>query len=163
MKIIVWIVVVALLAVGGWYWWSTQGTPAADTTPTNSLGTGGSEDQTNTGTPATPVLTVAHGATLGDYLVAQNGMTLYLYTKDTPGASNCSGQCAINWPPYTLDSGVVLAPGAGVTGELATIAREDGSMQLMYNDMPLYFWKDDMRPGDTTGQNVGGVWFVLEP
>ena len=26
---------------------------------------------------------------------------------------------------------------------------------------PLYFFSGDATPGDTTGQGVGGVWFVV--
>ena len=29
--------------------------------------------------------------------------------------------------------------------------------------MPLYFYASDANPGDTTGQGVGGVWFVVAP
>jgi len=50
--------------------------------------------------------------------------------------------------------------GTGVEGELATITREDGSLQVTYNGLPLYFWNEDGAPGDTTGQGVGDVWSV---
>jgi predicted lipoprotein with Yx(FWY)xxD motif len=29
--------------------------------------------------------------------------------------------------------------------------------------MPLYYYIKDQAPGDTTGQGVGGVWYVLSP
>ena len=32
-----------------------------------------------------------------------------------------------------------------------------------YNGMPLYYWVKDLKPGDTTGQNVGKVWFIVNP
>jgi predicted lipoprotein with Yx(FWY)xxD motif len=50
---------------------------------------------------------------LGRFLADGNGMTLYLFTKDTPGVSNCYGKCEIAWPPVipegqpTLKEGVV--------------------------------------------------------
>ena len=88
---------------------------------------------------------------------------LYLYTKDAPDVSNCSGQCAVNWPPYTRALNEPLVGGEGVDGLIATIPRADGTEQLTYNGVPLYFWKDDVKPGDTRGQNVGGVWFVVKP
>ena len=47
--------------------------------------------------PAT--VDVSQNATLGSFLVASNGMTLYLYTTDTPNTSNCYGPCAMAWPP----------------------------------------------------------------
>jgi predicted lipoprotein with Yx(FWY)xxD motif len=52
---------------------------------------------------------------------------------------------------------------AGVGGVLGTIARTDGALQVTYNGAPLYYWKNDTKSGDTTGQNVGGVWFVVKP
>jgi predicted lipoprotein with Yx(FWY)xxD motif len=29
--------------------------------------------------------------------------------------------------------------------------------------VPLYYWVRDGQPGDTTGQNVREVWFVVAP
>ncbi|MFA5942497.1 MAG: hypothetical protein WC798_02380 [Candidatus Paceibacterota bacterium] len=112
---------------------------------------------------ANPVLTVANDATLGDFLVASNGMTLYLYTNDTKDVTNCYDLCAVNWPPYVRTTAEPLVGGAGMAGTIATTARTDGTEQITYNGIPLYFWKNDLKPGDTTGQNVGGVWFVVHP
>ena len=39
----------------------------------------------------------------------------------------------------------------------------DGTMIVTYNGMPLYYWVNDKAAGDVTGQNVGGVWFVVSP
>jgi len=100
---------------------------------------------------------------LGDYLVAANGYTLYTFTNDDAGVSNCVDQCATNWPPFTVGADEPFVAGAGVEGELATIERADGSFQVTYNDLPLYFWVNDTAPGETTGQGVGDVWFVAAP
>jgi predicted lipoprotein with Yx(FWY)xxD motif len=102
--------------------------------------------------------------TLGKYLIAYNGMTLYTYSKDKTGTSTCSDQCAVNWPPYVVASADSLSNiQAGVTGKVGTITRADGSMQVTYNGKPLYFFAKDAKSGDTTGQNVGKVWFVVKP
>ena len=50
-----------------------------------------------------------------------------------------------------------------MTGKLATIKRADGTMQVTYNDAPLYYFAADKAAGDTTGQGVGGNWFVQAP
>ncbi len=154
---IVWIVVIVIVVLGGWYWWSTQNSSTLLTQQTQT------STQTNTQTTVTPVLVLGTNATLGNFLVAQNGMTLYHYTKDTSGVSNCSGTCATIWPPYTVPSGAPLAVMAGITGQVSTLVRADGTTQLTYNGMPLYFYHSDTKPGDTMGQNVGGVWFVVQP
>lgn len=113
-------------------------------------------------TPAdAPTVAVRSAGDLGDILVDPRGMTLYLYTRDEPGVSNCYGQCATAWPPL-LTNADPSGPDV-VSGGLGTTTRTDGSLQVTYNGMPLYSWQKDQKPGDTTGQNVGGVWFVVNP
>ncbi|GEM_PF-1263495 len=99
---------------------------------------------------------------LGTFLVDENGMTLYLYTKDTPGVSNCKDACLTAWPPL-LTSGDPRADDGVTASKLGTITRDDGSLQVTYNDLPLYYYITDVQPGDTTGQAVGGVWYVVAP
>lgn len=97
-------------------------------------------------------------------LVDDKGMTLYLYTKDEPNKSNCYDQCAANWPPLLLAGGQ-SAPTAGPgvnTQLLGVTTRNDGKKQVTYDGKPLYYWVKDQKPGDTTGQDVGKVWYVIE-
>ena len=109
-------------------------------------------------------LMVEEDAALGEYLVDEEGMTLYLFTNDTPGVSNCEGQCLVNWPPLLVEEGTkVEIDGMDEEGVLGTITRSDGTMQVTYKDMPLYYWVNDTEPGQTTGHGVGDVWFVVEP
>jgi predicted lipoprotein with Yx(FWY)xxD motif len=35
-------------------------------------------------------------------------------------------------------------------------------MQWAYNGRPLYLWQKDKKPGDVTGDGVGGVWHVAK-
>jgi len=98
-------------------------------------------------------------SSLGSILVDGKGMTLYLFTKDTPNVSNCSGQCLVAWPA------LVGKPTAGTgvdDSKLGSFTRPDGSTQASYNGWPLYYWQNDTKPGDVTGQNVNSVWFVLD-
>ena len=39
----------------------------------------------------------------------------------------------------------------------------DGTVQATYNGWPLYYYAKDKQPGDTTGQDVGKVWYVIAP
>ena len=99
---------------------------------------------------------------LGDFLVDSKGMTLYLFTKDEPGVSNCYDQCAEKWPPL-LSEGDAIA-GSGLDAALlGTTDRTDGTTQVTYNGWPLYYWYEDAAPGDTNGQTVGDVWYVVSP
>jgi predicted lipoprotein with Yx(FWY)xxD motif len=110
---------------------------------------------------AGPALQTKQDKTLGTILADAKGLTLYAFTKDAPNQSNCTGQCATNWPPLTATAGPALA--AGLQGTLGTTARPDGTSQLTYNGMPLYRFAKDQDAGDAYGQGVGGVWFVVAP
>lgn len=108
-------------------------------------------------------VTIGTSDDLGNFLIAPNGMTLYLFTKDEEGVSNCADTCLENWPALTLFNGDRLASGPGVEGKLGTITRDDDKVQITYNGMPLYFFAEDEASGDTNGQDRGDVWFVVEP
>ena len=108
------------------------------------------------------VVSLTQNDELGSFLVDEKGMTLYLFTKDTPNTTVCYEKCAIAWPPL-LTSGDPVA-GEGVdTSLLGTTERTDGTVQVTYNGWPLYYYEKDKAPGDVTGQDVGGVWYVLSP
>ena len=110
--------------------------------------------------PEIPPVQIATDEEFGDFLVGPDGMTLYIFTNDQPGVTNCYDQCAVNWPPLMLAEGQALTGGAGVIGELGTTERTDGGSQVTYNGWPLYYWVQDSAPGDTTGHLVNDVWFV---
>lgn len=91
-----------------------------------------------------------------NYLKAPNGMTLYIFDKDTAGVSTCYNACATLWPPFTLGK---TSPDMT---NIATVKRTDGSSQYTYNGKPLYFYSPDKQPGDTLGDGVGGVWHLVK-
>jgi predicted lipoprotein with Yx(FWY)xxD motif len=132
----------------------------------SSGGLYGAPATTTTNTTSTGAATVAVRSTsLGRVLVDGNGMTLYLFEKDTGPMSTCSGDCATEWPPLTTNG----APKAGTgvsASKLGTTKRSDGTMQVTYNGHPLYAYVGDQNAGDTTGQGLdffGAVWYVLSP
>jgi predicted lipoprotein with Yx(FWY)xxD motif len=109
------------------------------------------------------VINVATDPTLGDILVGEDGKTLYVFTKDSGGKSACNGDCATSWPPFVLEEDEEVVAGDGVTGALATIARDDGSLQVTYAGAPLYYFANDAAAGDVKGQGINDVWFVATP
>jgi predicted lipoprotein with Yx(FWY)xxD motif/plastocyanin len=106
---------------------------------------------------------LAQHPSLGAYLSGPEGKALYLFTKDSRDTSSCSGQCATNWPPLTVSGSAAPTGDAGVTGTLATITRADGGRQVTYNGIPLYYFAQDAAPGDTKGQGVNNVWYLVGP
>ena len=101
---------------------------------------------------------------IGTVLVdGKTGLTVYIFTKDVKdnGKSACSGGCLGTWPALTVSAGATPSGGTGVTGKLGTITRDDGTLQVTYNGLPLYFFKNDKAPGDANG--VYENWEAVKP
>jgi predicted lipoprotein with Yx(FWY)xxD motif len=100
---------------------------------------------------------------LGRVLVDGRGRTLYLFAIDKRGASSCSGQCAVFWPP--LLAGTKSVAGSGVKASLlGTAKRAGGKLQVTYNGHPLYLFKEDAKAGQTKGEGLsffGGSWWAV--
>jgi predicted lipoprotein with Yx(FWY)xxD motif len=121
-----------------------------------------SPSATPTAPVASPIVLAQVVGSMGTLLVASsNGHTLYTFKSDTPGVSNCKGGCVSAWPPLSLTPGTAPVGGAGVTGQLGTITRDDGSLQVAYKGLPLYFFHSDSKPGDTNGNYTG--WSLVKP
>lgn len=106
-------------------------------------------------------VSVAEHADLGEILVDQSGRSLYLFTDDEADTSNCTGSCALTWPPLLTVGDPAAGDGASAD-LLRTTTRDDGSVQVTYNGAPLYFYSEDDKPGDANGQDAFNVWFVLQ-
>jgi predicted lipoprotein with Yx(FWY)xxD motif len=119
------------------------------------------------GSPGTSGSAAGNGATLtikktsiGYVLANAKGYTLYWYARDHKnGASVCSAQCLAAWPALT--GRPQAAMGVTLAGKLGTLARTGGVVQATYNGYPLYTYRDDMTPGETSGNGAGGVWHVI--
>ena len=134
-------------------------TPAAEEPPADT----GTSTEAETEAPeetSSAALTTADSS-LGEIVVDGEGMTVYMFDNDTQGAdaSVCEGECATNWPAVTTDSENPEVE--GVTGEVGTIEGVDGSTQVTLNGWPLYYFVGDEAAGDTNGQGVNQVWWVL--
>jgi predicted lipoprotein with Yx(FWY)xxD motif len=120
-------------------------------------GAGGSPSSASSS--ATGAGQVLKSASIGGVTVVADakGLTLYLFVPDTATLSKCYGSCAQYWPPVF---GTPKA-GPGVTGQLSTIRRSDGTTQATYDGHPLYTYIGDSGPGQNHGNNItlnGGLW-----
>jgi predicted lipoprotein with Yx(FWY)xxD motif len=102
----------------------------------------------------------ASQSSLGTILTDQDGNTLYAFTNDKGGTSSCSGACIATWPAAA--SKAAPKAGTGVNPALfGSITRTEGVVQATYNKWPLYYYAGDATAGETGGQGVNGVWFVV--
>jgi predicted lipoprotein with Yx(FWY)xxD motif len=112
-------------------------------------------------------MTATRGAQSG--FASSNGFAVYNFDLDltTPGTSAClvpvppaTVGCTTFWPP--------IAPPAGVTlvAPFSTIVRPDGTLQLAYNNHPLYNYAEDTTAASAMGDNItasGGLWHLAQP
>lgn len=118
----------------------------------------GAEVTVATASAGTTVLVAT--SDLGEILGDSDGNTLYLFTPDEQGDSTCYDQCETNWPPLVGE----VTPSDGLDAALlGSTTRTDGSEQATYNGWPLYYFAGDPSPGDTNGQGINDVWFVVSP
>lgn len=77
-----------------------------------------------------------------------NGRTLFTYSEDKAGVSNCFDSCADEFPP-------LAAPRkAKASGDWSLVKRKDGIRQWAYQSRPLYTWTKEEVPGEVA-TNVG--------
>ena len=117
-----------------------------------------SSSTSNAGSAQIKVVSTSKGSVLAD----DKGRVLYMFNPDNQGDSVCYDQCAAAWPP-TLTKGAPTAGSGADTSLLGTTTRTDGTTQVTYNKYPLYTFAFDAKPGDTNGQAVKSIWWVLNP
>ena len=132
---------------------ATTTSAAAATTTTEAAAT------TTEAAAADGAMVVLAPSDLGDILQDGEGRTLYLFNPDAQGDPTCYDDCADAWPAFVGE----IAPGDGVDESLlGTATRTDGEVQVTYNGWPLYYFSGDTAPGDTNGQALNDVWWVVD-
>ena len=141
---------------------SSSSSTTASAPATTSSG-GAAPASSNVGSSA---IGTANNPELGQtILVDGNGMTLYLFEKDTNGKSECSGECASVWTPDTTTAPPKTS-GAVDASKLGTTKRSDGTTQVTYDNHPLYYYEDDHKAGDINGKGskeFGAEWYPVQP
>jgi predicted lipoprotein with Yx(FWY)xxD motif len=134
-----------------------------DNTSTSASSSGSKSTTTEaskaSSTGATPIVKLT-SSPYGQILTDTQGNTLYVFEKDTGTTSTCTGGCAQAWPAMPVTG---TPAGTGVDADdLGTTTRPDGTKQLTFYGHPVYHYAADSKPGDTTGEGVGGIWFVVD-
>lgn len=150
-KTIVIAVVLIVIVVGVFYVKKKMTSSVTAPTPTAS--------KESTLAPADNIYLIKTDATKGSYITDFQGMTLYTFDKDKVGVSNCEGACLKAWPAYS--SGATAQK--TFPANISVITRSDGSKQFAWKGMPLYYYANDAKAGDITGDGVNGVWYIVKP
>ena len=99
---------------------------------------------------------------VGSVLVDRDGAALYTAEQETDGRIRCRGGCAAIWLP--LEASGTPTGSDDVPGELGTVERPDGAVQVTYDGKPLYRFAQDAEPGEVTGDGLsdrfGGTAFT---
>lgn len=133
---------------------TTTPTTMTETTMTETTMT-----ETTSGESSAAMTLTTADSDLGTILVDDAGNTLYLFVPDAQGDSTCYDDCEANWPPFAGE----VSAGEGVDDSLlGTTERTDGTIQATYNGWPLYYFAADAAPGDTNGQGINDVWWVVD-
>ncbi len=100
-------------------------------------------------------------ANFGNVLTNSDGFTLYFFSPDSKGTSNCNGGCTDAWPIFFTDE-LTLDNGLNAS-DFSTITRDDGSQQTTFKGWPLYLFANDAAAGAINGDGAGDVWYVAKP
>ena len=114
--------------------------------------------------PAADVELMVAESDLGQIITDGAGMTLYGFVPDEPGTPTCYDGCAEAWPPVLAEDAAAVTAGAGLdAAKLSTVDRTDGGKQLKYGTWTLYYFANDAAAGETKGQGLNDVWYVIAP
>jgi predicted lipoprotein with Yx(FWY)xxD motif len=127
----------------------------------------------------TATLTKKEIAKMGVVLTGDEGKVLYRFDKDADAQGKGSGKstclnvdkklpdgsrdnCAQKWPPLLSKDGQKPQLDGVDENLVGLTKRDDGSMQVMINNWPLYTYIGDTDGTTWKGQKVGGVWWVSD-
>jgi predicted lipoprotein with Yx(FWY)xxD motif len=99
----------------------------------------------------------------GTYLVDGAGRALYVFSEDAKGEAACLTNCATVWPPAIVKAPPSIQDGLDAA-QVAIIERPDGTRQLSYSGLPLYYSESDLEPDDTWGHyamSFGGRFSLI--
>jgi predicted lipoprotein with Yx(FWY)xxD motif len=102
-------------------------------------------------------ITLSTAGGLGAHLVDSQGKTLYFFANDVEGA-NASTYTGAAWPAFDVQTPTV---GDGLTAtDFSRFDRGGGTFQTTWKGRPLYYYAADTTTAPTSGEGIGGRWFV---
>lgn len=125
-----------------------------------------------TQTPVFPTIQLKTDPELGTHLTDTLNYSLYYFSNDFNGKSNCTGGCLAVWPIYYAGDNLTQAklPSGLDIADFGTITTSTGAKQTTYKSWPLYYYAPLVNgtnvrenPGETKGEGVNNIWFVAKP
>ncbi len=115
-----------------------------------------------------PTVSVRSTSSYGKFLVNSKGYTLYLWAKDKPNKSACSGPCLVVWPFVTVSGTPTGGPGVNtkLLGTITVTVKGKTVHEVTYNKHPLYTFISDIKPGIISGQGsmqFPPAWWLVSP
>jgi predicted lipoprotein with Yx(FWY)xxD motif len=135
---------------------------ACSNSSTSSPAGGGTTSSSSSSSSSDAGVTVQLASTggFGSILTDAQGRSLYMFMNDTTSKSTCNEGCAPTWPALTVTG--QPTGGDGVDASLlGTTMRDDGTTQVTYAGHPVYIYSGDSAAGDTNGEGIGGIWFLV--
>jgi len=129
---------------------------------------------TTAGTPAAQSSTGGvsvigtHNTQDGMLITGVDGRTVYYFQPDKKSSaghaksSTCYNACATVWPPVLATT--TSASGSAKASLIGLTKRTDGTTQVTYNGLPLYYYAADLKAGQVTGNHLRdgfGFWGAL--
>jgi predicted lipoprotein with Yx(FWY)xxD motif len=108
-------------------------------------------------TPFEKIL-IAKSTERGSYLTDSKGKTLYYFIQDSPGNSTLQGHSLAEFPVF--GPRLISTPSSLNPKDFTYVTRADGISQLAYKGMPLYYYVEDKKPGDTLAQKYSTDFFA---
>jgi predicted lipoprotein with Yx(FWY)xxD motif len=135
------------------------GTEAMATEPT------GTEPMGTVAAVSGPFLQVVETEEYGPILADHECRTLYIFAPDgeAGGEPTCVDDCAGNWPPLFVEGDTVPAVADELDPSLLSVVQHAEGPMVRVGDWPLYYFAGDSGPGQTNGQGIGGVWWLVSP
>lgn len=107
----------------------------------------------------------------GTLVTGARDRTLYVFKPDEKSTaaheklSTCNAACAAVWPP-ALAAGTPAVAGKANASLIGLTTRSDGTKQVTYNGLPLYYYAADTKAGQATGNHLKdgfGLWLGMLP
>jgi predicted lipoprotein with Yx(FWY)xxD motif len=128
---------------------------------------------TPTAAKSTPSLVIGTYKTPedGTLITGADHRTLYMFKPDEKSTSGhdkkstCEGACAAVWPPV-LATSIPTVSGEAKASLVGLTTRSDGTKQVTYNGLPLYYYTADTKAGQSVGNHLKdgfGLWVGLLP